>query len=120
MTSSYSAVVSDPPEYPEVALMTPLTCWNTACIPQKQPPAKTAVGSAFGEASPTLFEGGGTGLVLPSPAPQALTPTTATIKNQGGNAGEKDRHRTPQGALLDTHGIEVLSRRKVSPVLSVR
>jgi hypothetical protein len=32
-----------PPEYPEVALTTPFTCWNTACTPQKHPPAKTAV-----------------------------------------------------------------------------
>jgi hypothetical protein len=23
--------------------VTPLTCWNTPCTPQKQPPAKTAV-----------------------------------------------------------------------------
>src|ERR1035438_4858566 len=32
-----------PPEYPEVALTTPFTCWKTACTPQKHPPAKTAV-----------------------------------------------------------------------------
>src|ERR1039457_1532885 len=32
-----------PPEYPDVALTTPFTCWKTACTPQKHPPAKTAV-----------------------------------------------------------------------------
>src|SRR5918998_1437634 len=26
-----------------MALVTPLTCWNTPCTPQKQPPANTAV-----------------------------------------------------------------------------
>src|SRR5579872_365972 len=43
LTTSYSAAAEDPPEYPEVALITPRTCWKTACTPQKQPPASTAV-----------------------------------------------------------------------------
>jgi len=30
LTSSYSAVLAEPPEYPEVALITPFVCWNTA------------------------------------------------------------------------------------------
>jgi hypothetical protein len=36
-------VDADPPEYPAVVEMTPLTRSNTDWVPQKQPPAKTAV-----------------------------------------------------------------------------
>src|SRR5215468_3171550 len=98
MTSSYSAVVSDPPEYPEVALMTPLTCWNTACIPQKQAPAKTAVGSAFGEASPTLFEGGGTGLVLTFAGTTGADPDNSNHQKSGWKCGrERPTSHTSRG-----------------------
>src|SRR6185437_14150903 len=34
-----------PLAYPDTALVTPLTCWYTAWIPQKHPPASTAVSS---------------------------------------------------------------------------
>src|SRR5712691_9383478 len=30
-----------------MTLVTPFTCWNTACTPQKQPPASTAVSVPF-------------------------------------------------------------------------
>ena len=30
LTSSYCAVLAEPPEYPEVARITPFVCWNTA------------------------------------------------------------------------------------------
>src|SRR5207248_2685539 len=43
LTRSYSAVLDSPPEYPDVALITPFTCWKTAWTPQKHPPATTAV-----------------------------------------------------------------------------
>jgi hypothetical protein len=43
LTVSYCAVFADPPEYPAVALVTPFTCSNTACMPQKHPPANTTV-----------------------------------------------------------------------------
>src|SRR5215467_8992234 len=43
LTVSYCAVLAEPPEYPAVALLTPFTCSNTACMPQKHPPASTTV-----------------------------------------------------------------------------
>src|ERR1700724_248520 len=59
LTVSYWAVLEAPPEYPEVALMTPLTCSNTAWIPQKQPPASTAVCLPGAAAKPSFTRGPG-------------------------------------------------------------
>src|SRR5579871_6130174 len=43
VTWSYVAVLAEPPEYPTVVFTTPFTRSKTACVPQKHPPAKTAV-----------------------------------------------------------------------------
>src|ERR1700737_3076674 len=47
LTLSYCAVSADPPEYPEVARITPLRRSYTAWMPQKHPPANTAVCCPF-------------------------------------------------------------------------
>jgi hypothetical protein len=73
-----------PPEYPEVALITPFTCWKTAWIPQKQPPATTAVSFPGVEALASSVAAAGT---TPLPAWQASAPasnvnTIATIRTE--------------------------------------
>src|SRR6266705_137675 len=42
--------------------VTPFTCWNTACTPQKQPPASTAVSVPFAVAAGVSTKGLGSGV----------------------------------------------------------
>src|ERR1700674_525053 len=51
-----------PPEYPAVADVTPLKCSNTACTPQKQPPASTVVSWPLAAASGSSTAGFGNGI----------------------------------------------------------
>src|SRR4029077_15943378 len=76
LTISYSAVLASPPEYPEVALITPFTCWKTAWIPQKQPPATTAVCSPELAALDASTAGPGTATAAALPAVQATVPAS--------------------------------------------
>ena len=62
LTTSCCAVFAAPPAYPDVALITPLTCWNTACTPQKQPPATTMVSVPAEVDSGTSNAGSGTAI----------------------------------------------------------
>src|SRR5712691_2542934 len=89
LTSSYSAVLAEPPEYPDVALITPFTCWNTAWIPQKQPPATTAVSSALVVAIGASTAGFGREVLARSPALQVVTPANVTVKNMTDNRENK-------------------------------
>src|ERR1700692_1388385 len=43
LTVPYAAVALSPPEEPAITCRTPFTCSNTPWVPQKQPPASTAV-----------------------------------------------------------------------------
>src|SRR4029077_18529481 len=54
---------------PDVALLTPFTCWNTACTPQKQPPAKTMRDSPLVEASVSSTAGSGNAVAVLLDAP---------------------------------------------------
>src|SRR6266849_4469098 len=45
-----------------MTLVTPFTCWNTACTPQKQPPANTAVSVPFAVARGVSATALGTGV----------------------------------------------------------
>src|SRR5258706_12068965 len=57
LTFSYCAVSAAPPEYPEVARITPFRRSNTAWMPQKQPPARTAVCCPFAGAKGASTDG---------------------------------------------------------------
>src|SRR5216684_1891604 len=113
LTSSYSAVLDSPPEYPEVALITPFTCWKTAWIPQKHPPATTAVCWPELVALVASTAGGGT---TPEafPAPKATVPAT-TSKNSKKIGAENLNTKHPRATILACQPIRVPRRTKVSP-----
>src|SRR5207253_9164312 len=76
LTVSYCAVLEEPPEYPEVTLMTPLTCSKTASTPQKHPPASTAVCSPRALVSGASKIGFGIVVTEAVAVPQAVMPRT--------------------------------------------
>src|SRR5438128_3631728 len=72
-----------------------MTCSKTACVPQKQPPAKTATSSEDFAASGASTAGGGNGAFGAAGTPdtartpyQAKYPTTAIVTRTRGSDGD--------------------------------
>src|SRR2546425_11519720 len=87
--SCYSGLFCNPREYPDGALIPPFTCWKTAWIPQKQPPATTAVCSDLLVAMEASTIGLGIDVLGRSPA-QAIMLANNTVTKRVEQRDNKD------------------------------
>src|SRR5579862_2074344 len=92
MTCLYVAVDAEPPAYPAVVLRTPFTLSNTACVPQKQPPAKTAVARPADAArgASTVGAGIGPAALAPNANIESANPSPKRTRISMGTSSSKD------------------------------